>query len=653
MMIAMKKYTVAGIALSACLKLAVAGVAVAASPDAAEPANQTPAVSVKAWKPLKPFALNSSPSAIEPPIIEPNDENVNQALGLVQTSGSNGRIFTSAVPCCPPARPGNYPPGKWPTTPGQITPPSAKEGDPKQPAKDPADNAPKQDQFAGATETGTQPAAQFSPYMFGDQFGGGRSNVSFQIGTLTAQSVLNGNAPGNTVVTINNPAAAINVPITNATLSAANGANNNFTVPQQLPAFATSPTPINTTISTAVNATQAYIILFPLPGVAFPGGGVPLQNNAAYQQFADSVFKRQFNGIGQTTFQSANLSAAAGTTGTPLNQPPSQINFAAGSQAYFTYNYMATLSVPLPSSGGVVGTTKVSENNSPLPRDRLIFDYDYFSNVPLAPGGFNVNRFSPGFEKTFFNGRTSFELRVPFAATVDSSSIASGATNAATELGNIHTTFKALLYGSKTINFGTGLGIGLPTASGTQVRLADGTDVVRIKNESVILTPYIAALYTPNDKLFAQAWASLNYDASGSPVYGNPNFTGLIGAGRIFDQNLLQLDVQLGYWLLRESNTTSFLTGVAPFVELHYNSPLNNATTVQAGSFAVGSATNRYDELNIATGINLLVRNKTSVMAGVVLPLENGNNRFFDAQFGLRINWLFGPSSPASVVSTY
>ena len=63
---------------------------------------------------------------------------------------------------------------------------------------------------------------------------------------------------------------------------------------------------------------------------------------------------------------------------------------------------------------------KIAENTSPMPRDRLIFDYGYFDNVPLAPGGVNVNRLTLGFEKTFLDGMMSFELKAPMASTVDS-----------------------------------------------------------------------------------------------------------------------------------------------------------------------------------------------------------------------------------------
>jgi hypothetical protein len=61
-----------------------------------------------------------------------------------------------------------------------------------------------------------------------------------------------------------------------------------------------------------------------------------------------------------------------------------QFNFSPDSQVYYAYDYISSIALPLPSSGGVVGITKISENNSPMPRDRVLFVYDYFSNVPLV-----------------------------------------------------------------------------------------------------------------------------------------------------------------------------------------------------------------------------------------------------------------------------
>ena len=78
------------------------------------------------------------------------------------------------------------------------------------------------------------------------------------------------------------------------------------------------------------------------------------------------------------------------------------------------------VNVPTPTGGGVVGQTRISDDNSPLPRDRVLFNYDYFDGTPLTPNGLDVHRMEAGFEKTFFDGWTSVELRLPFASSLSS-----------------------------------------------------------------------------------------------------------------------------------------------------------------------------------------------------------------------------------------
>jgi hypothetical protein len=302
-------------------------------------------------------------------------------------------------------------------------------------------------------------------------------------------------------------------------------------------------------------------------------------------------------------------------------------------------------SIALPSAGGVVGLEKVSENNSPLPRDRIIFDYSFYNGTVLTPGGFYVDRFVVGFEKTFFNGRASFELRLPFAATLDSTTVAGGLTSSTFELGDLHLALKGIVYANRILTVSAGLAADLPTASNETARLADGTPLIRIDNDSAIFTPFVAALYTPNDRLFAQAWLELGVDASGSPVYSsNPQLGGFNSSGRVYGQTILQLDTQIGYWLLQPGQSAGFLTGLAPFFEVHFNQALTTSNLQGLPStFAVGASNPEFSEVNLAAGVNTLFSNRLNMIAGIVVPVSSGISKFFDFEVGLRFNWLFGP----------
>src|SRR5262249_923427 len=76
-----------------------------------------------------------------------------------------------------------------------------------------------------------------------------------------------------------------------------------------------------------------------------------------------------------------------------------------------------TFSLPIAGGGSRIG--KISENDSPIPRDRVFFSYNHFQNVfqisetPQSPPGPTllrqepIDRYTLGFEKTFFDGWTS------------------------------------------------------------------------------------------------------------------------------------------------------------------------------------------------------------------------------------------------------
>jgi hypothetical protein len=317
-----------------------------------------------------------------------------------------------------------------------------------------------------------------------------------------------------------------------------------------------------------------------------------------------------------------------------------------------------TLLVPVPTGGGVVGLQKVSEDNNPLPRDRFIFNYDYFDNVPLTPHGVSVNRFSPGFEKTFFDRRASVEVRVPFAATLSSDILADGVTNTnRAELGDVHITLKGLAYRSDSLYVAGGLAFDIPTADGTRVLLSDGTTLVRVRNDSLLMTPYLAYLWVPNNRLFFQNWYQFVFDTNGDMVQVNGDGSGLTNIGRLHQQSLLEIDAQLGYWVYQSNDSSSFVRAAAPFIELHYNSTMGKSDMEQGGGFSIGFDNSHFDELNMSTGVTTWLRNNLLLSAGATFPLKGHDDRSFDYQLGIRASLFFGPTARylnrATPVSSY
>jgi hypothetical protein len=320
-----------------------------------------------------------------------------------------------------------------------------------------------------------------------------------------------------------------------------------------------------------------------------------------------------------------------------------------------TLEYTALLTgetiVALPGASSVVGRIKLSEDNNPIPLDRVIFNYDYFNNVPFTTDGIGVNRFQFGVEKTFLNGRASLEFRLPFAGTL-ASTTTQGLETTDVELGNVRFALKYLWRRGETWSFSSGIGVTLPTASDTVVnsQLPDPVTgqtqfLYRLKNNSVQLEPFTALLFTPNDRLFSQTWASVNFDASGGDLTWNRDVFGGSGSARVWDIPVLAVDYQIGYWVVK--NDTGLLRGLAPFAELHWNyaiaqdrliDEVNNELNTQG--LRVQGVGNQ--ELNLTFGATAQLGDNLRVTLGGTAPTFPRPDRTFDGQFGLRVNYFFG-----------
>lgn len=345
--------------------------------------------------------------------------------------------------------------------------------------------------------------------------------------------------------------------------------------------------------------------------------------------------------------------APSGTAGAQSFSPTMFGDQFAGTRAQSTVivgGIPTAIFVPNPAHGGVVGRQRISEDSSPLPRDRVIFHYDYYNNAPLGQTGKDVNRFGVGIEKTFLNGRVSVEALLPFASTFPADFVANGSNGSHTELGNLTLYVKFLLYRGECVNIAAGSGFYIPTADDSTVRQTDGTVLTRIDNEAVIISPYIAAVFTPNERLFGQAWLSVIVDPTQNPVSVNTG-SGLVSAGRIQDRTLLQVEGQLGYWLMKCDDPDVRLRGLAPFVEIHWEQALDNAEVARLGGFAIGDTGNQRTQVNLTTAVAAQLGNRCQLSLGAVFPLSD--NRSFDYQLGFRANWLFGYSARARGVPSY
>ncbi|MCA9169981.1 MAG: hypothetical protein KDB23_20035 [Planctomycetales bacterium] len=279
---------------------------------------------------------------------------------------------------------------------------------------------------------------------------------------------------------------------------------------------------------------------------------------------------------------------------------------------------------------------KFAENNSPFPRNRVFFNYHNFNNAVTDPNGsdLDVNRYTFGVERAFYDNLLSAELRVPFAGTL-SATPESGGSTSGTEFGNITLAFKGLLHQDECRAVSAGLAVVLPTGRDYIV----GGDVVDniFRNESVHLQPFLGLYYAPRPKVFTQFFSQLDFDTQGNGV----TVAGISDTLR--EQTLMFMDLSVGYWLHKNPRARYFRS-IAPMLELHYSTSLESqgygafeGVSINSGS-TIFIQDRRKDVLNLTGGLFFDLTQMTTVKVGAIVPLRTGFDKQFDAEFGVQVS---------------
>lgn len=296
--------------------------------------------------------------------------------------------------------------------------------------------------------------------------------------------------------------------------------------------------------------------------------------------------------------------------------------------------------------------TRVAENNSAIPQDRVYFNYKFLNDVPVAKDqGANArdwdsdfSHYELGLEKTLFDGNVSVELLLPFSYGPESAnSSAVGIQGSDVELQNIAFGLKALLLANDSKAITAGVRIEAPSK---EDRLE--LNFITLPEEVWTVTPYLATLINLNDDLFFQAFASYRLQTD------DFRSDGVIVTSR--EPNYFDLDAQLGYWLYRNTGGSG-LTGLQAKTEIHYTGTFEPYDVT--GNFPnVPEVRGETDQLNLTTGLTAIVNDRTTITAGIVLPIREGSDytltigidptrphpsdRFFDWQANLQVNYYFG-----------
>ena len=350
---------------------------------------------------------------------------------------------------------------------------------------------------------------------------------------------------------------------------------------------------------------------------------------------------------------------------------------------YATTTDRAELRVPLLSRGPY----RIADDESPRPTDRVYFDYNFYSNVPvvlgtptstltLSPQLAAISRFGPG----------PFPLRQTLTSTVTAPTAPPGSPatlSPLTTLTDIRTRsldVSGETFGlEKTVGDDFSIGLRMPLIQtqhpadaavnpqralafespavsnmGVVTAVDDGLDASQFGDLSLVLkyavvndaatgnavsTGLVVTLPTGPDFLPADGSSPFN------PVLFQPWVGGVYNADRWYAQGFVSVvvptdfrdavvlfnDFGVGCRVYRASSDACWLTGITPTAEVHVNTPLTRAGL---DARPVGEA----DLADLTGGVHVDFGG-ARLTAGAVAPLTGP--RLFDFEVVARLNWDF------------
>ena len=308
--------------------------------------------------------------------------------------------------------------------------------------------------------------------------------------------------------------------------------------------------------------------------------------------------------------------------------------------------------VHLPQGGGA-SRAKIAENSAALPRDRFIFNYNHFHNAvdsQLTNGtntfndSSNVDRFTLGFERTFFSSLCSIDLRIPLSANNDIST--SNFSRNGSELGNLAVSMKCLLTSSETSALAGGITCDFPTGESSSVRINGDTAPLMFSatNEAFHLAPFLGFLFAQGENITHQGFLQVNVPAGSNRLRISDINTPVVEAD-LSEQTLLFIDYSFAkevYNAGRSGRGGLDIARVTGLAELHYTTTLEDSDVVQLATtltdFQVMNVGNRLDVVNLTLGLQTALSSGTTIRLGTVVPITDGDDRFFDVEFQAQLN---------------
>ncbi len=304
---------------------------------------------------------------------------------------------------------------------------------------------------------------------------------------------------------------------------------------------------------------------------------------------------------------------------------------------YLFFGTSQTGAVTIPIAGGD-GFAKIADDNSPIPTDRVFLDDNFYNRAVISGNGgiVDLNRFTFGFEKTFFDGFCSIQVESPLDSGLSANQDVGDTTgeNQGTVFGNLSLTLKCLLYQNDSFAVSAGAMLGLPTAPQGSFTFFENS--LTIKNQSVHVAPFLGFVCAPNSNFFAIGFAQVDLNTGGDSVM----LDGEVSDPEIRDPGFLYLDLAMGYWIFHDQPMFDrYLSGVSPTVELHYSTALG--TYQGDGEFFV-PLYGGLDELDLTTGAHFEFGPKSMLTVAGVVPLRaDYRDRNFDSEIVMEFDRRF------------
>jgi hypothetical protein len=243
------------------------------------------------------------------------------------------------------------------------------------------------------------------------------------------------------------------------------------------------------------------------------------------------------------------------------------------------------------------GAFKITENESPIPQDRVWLSYSYYDNVRKIA---DVHREIAAFEKSFLDGSMSLGVRLPYFQLDGPGGISEQ------ELDDLSVVAKAALW-------------------------RDSDSLTALSAGLVVTAPTGSAGFTPSGQrihpTLLQPFLGWFWDVDNLYLIG---FSACMFPTDSRDVTLMFNDFGLGYWLYRSSGD-GLLAGVVPTCEVHVNTPLSDRGRNDPNRYA--------DSVNLTSGCNWVFRCGSSLGAAIGVPLTGP--KLFDLEAIVHFNWRF------------